>query len=62
LRYRPWFEDLVWGFVGTVPGEILSSILLSESPFEVFERIRVEKVVWVVRFVWWVERHWVVRG
>ena len=45
-----------------MPGEILSSILLGESPFEAFERILVEEVVWVVGFAWWVVGHGLVRG
>ena len=43
-------------------GKILSSILLGESTFEMFERIWVEKVVRVVWFVWWVVWHLLVGG
>jgi len=61
-RHGPWLENLIGRFVGVVPRKILPRILLGECPFEAFERIRVEEVVGVVRFVWWVMRHCPVRG
>jgi hypothetical protein len=45
-----------------VPGDILSGVLLGKSPFEAFERIWVEEVVGIGRFVRWVVRHRLVRG
>jgi len=62
VRRRPWLEDLVRGFVEIVLGDILSRILLCESPFEAFERIGVEKIVGVGWFVKRVMRHCLVRG
>ena len=62
LRHKPWFEDLVRRPVRVLLGEILSRILLGEGSFEAFERIRVEKVVWVEGFAWWVMWHWPGRG
>jgi len=48
------FEGLVGRFVWIVLGEILSRILLGEGSLKMFERIRVEKIIWVVWFAWWV--------
>lgn len=62
VRYGPWLEYLIGGFVWVVPVEVLPCILLGESPFETFERIGVEKVVGVVWFARRVVRHCLVRG
>ena len=62
VGYRPWLEHLVRGLVGVMLGEIFSCILLSEGPFEMLESIRVEEVVGIVRFAWWVERRGPGRG
>ena len=62
VGYKPWLEDLVRGLVGVMLGEIFSRILLGEGPFEMLESIRVEEVVRVVGFVWWVERQMPDRG
>ena len=62
VRYEPWLENLVRGFVRIVPGEMLPCILLGEGSLEASERIRVEEVVWVVWFARWVVRHRLVRG
>jgi hypothetical protein len=62
VRYKPRFEDLVGGLVRVMLGEIFSRILLGEGPFEVLESIRVEEVVGVVGFAWWVVRRRPDRG
>jgi hypothetical protein len=38
-------------------GDILSRVLLGKGPLEALERIRVEKVVGIVWFAWWIVRH-----
>lgn len=58
----PWPEDLVWRLVWIVLREVFSRILLGESSFEAFERVGVEKVVWVVGFARWVVWHWPAGG
>lgn len=58
----PGPEDLVWRLVGIVPREILSRILLGKGSFEAFERIGVEKVVWVMRPAGWIVWHLPVGG
>lgn len=61
VRYAPWPEDVVRGFVGVVFGEILSYVLLGEGPFETSERFWVDHIVRVAWFAWWVVRHSPVR-
>jgi hypothetical protein len=46
----PRLKDLIRRLVWVLPGEVLSRILLGESPFETFERLWVEKVVRVLWF------------
>ena len=55
--HEPRFEDLVRRFVRVVLGEILPRILLGEGSLKMFERIRVEKIIRVVWFAWWVVWH-----
>ena len=43
-------------------GEILSCILLGEGSFKMFERIGVEKIIWVVWFAGWVVGHLLLGG
>jgi hypothetical protein len=62
VSYGPGPEDLSWRLVWVMLGEILSCILLGEGSLETFERVGVEKVVWVVGFAWWVVWHWPVGG
>jgi len=57
IRYIPWPEDVVRGFVGVVFGKILARVLLGEGPFETSERIWVEEIVRVVWLGWWVVWH-----
>lgn len=57
IRYTPWSEDVVQGFVRVVFGEILSRVLLGEGPFKTFESVRVEQIINVMWLARWVVGH-----